>query len=381
MIETKKIFAFWESNEQMPAYLELCKKTWQKNIPDVEIHIINYTNIENYIGGIYDIDQLKKIPLAMQSDIISAAVLEKFGGLFLDLDCIVIDDIFNIFESISETKLIGFGRQPNALHLAVLYSKKAGNPILKVWRETAQSRLSNLPESYNWDYFGNSIINPLFLSEKYKQSFEIIDRTASGNILESAVMIGANLSNQRECYKNLYFNSYFSINLDILNLVTHGVISLHNSWTPESFKKIKKEDEFLDLNIPLAQLLNSILSNGVGGKFYNNIHVLKNFFTKKLSEQRINPKFRFFKSILVIDFVVNNINFAFDVYIENNDLINLDVIFRDGISIEEKSKYKILGDLILMGNKVHLKKSSDKNLILGEIVNLYNEITNYHITA
>ena len=98
------VFAFWESKDEIPAYLELCKKTWYQNIPNCEIHIINYHNIHSYIGNTYDLAKLKKIPLAMQSDIISAAILEKFGGLFLDIDCIVIDDVFEIFNLISKDK-------------------------------------------------------------------------------------------------------------------------------------------------------------------------------------------------------------------------------------------------------------------------------------
>ncbi|MBT9319595.1 capsular polysaccharide synthesis protein [Actinobacillus pleuropneumoniae] len=73
------IYAFWESTKKTPAYLELCQKTWYKHIPNAKIHIINYKNLREYIGDTYDLEKLKTIPLAMQSDIISAAVLERFG--------------------------------------------------------------------------------------------------------------------------------------------------------------------------------------------------------------------------------------------------------------------------------------------------------------
>ena len=76
------VFSFWESDSEMPAYLKLCMQTWYKNIPNCNVHIINYKNLEKYIGSTYDINLLKVIPLPMQSDLISTAVLEKFGGLF-----------------------------------------------------------------------------------------------------------------------------------------------------------------------------------------------------------------------------------------------------------------------------------------------------------
>lgn len=62
IVDSKKnnIFAFWESDSEMPAYLKLCIQTWYKNIPNSSIHIINYNNLEDYIGSTYKIELLKK---------------------------------------------------------------------------------------------------------------------------------------------------------------------------------------------------------------------------------------------------------------------------------------------------------------------------------
>ncbi len=375
-ISSNNIFAFWESPTSLPAYLELCKETWIKNISNCEIHIINYDNIHKYLGDIYDIAELKKIPLAMQSDIISAAILEKFGGLFLDLDCIVIDDIFQIFDLITKgNKLVSFGRaEVKAIHLAVLYCKTPNNPILKAWRIEAQKRLMSKPKNYSWDYFGNEIINSLLKNSKFKNDFYIIDRTASGNILESAIFSGSNLNNAITDYKNLYFNEYLSISPNALSLVNCGVISLHNSWTPKKYKEIIERDEFLKCPVPIAKLLDYILKHETNINNRNSYPIIEAFLLNKLSENKISYSYKYFNDMLVIDFFTGDKNFAFDVHLNENK-INLDFISRNIDMILIKSLLK--NNLNFINNKAKIASSYDKYLILDEILSIYKTLNTY----
>lgn len=373
----KKIFAFWESKDKIPAYLELCKKTWIKNIPDAEIHIINYDNIEYYLGDTYSLDQIKKISLAMQSDIISAAILEKFGGLFLDLDCIVTKDIFKILESLSsESKLIAFGYPPNrGIHLAILYSSRPNNPILAQWRKTAQDRLKDLPEKYNWDFFGNSILNPLLKNEEYQNDFLVIDRTESGNILESKLMLDSTGQNAKEFYKNFYFNKYLKVDVDVLELVTYGVISLHNSWTPTDYKAIKDIDIILKDERNISQLLKSVLNaDSSVDNPYVNIAFLKNYFDREINFFKLNFKSRFFKDILVLDCQMSGLVFAFDIYVAGN-VIGLDIVARDAFSLNRLKDSEIGSTLRFNLNKANVMKSESKESIFEEILRTYNYLS------
>ncbi|NRD71124.1 hypothetical protein HQR03_11320 [Psychrobacter okhotskensis] len=378
IVDTNKnnVFAFWESKDEIPAYLELCKKTWYKNIPNCEIHIINYQNIQSYIGNTYNLTKLKKIPLAMQSDIISAAILEKFGGLFLDIDCIVIDDLFEIFNLISKEKLIAFGvPKSNSIHLAVLYSYKPENPIFKLWRIEAQRKLENIDDSYRWDYFGNAIVNPLLKSNLYNDKYYIIERSISGNILESTVLMGANYDTVMEDYKNFYFNEYLSLRPEVLSLVKCGVISLHNSWTPHQYKNIRDIDIFVECKIPIVDILEFAMKNN--RKFnHNALPLLEAFLIDELSRKEIVYKSKYFKGMLVLDFKVNSIDFAFDI-IENEDGIGVFLVLRDTNNSEEikniLSKYLNYNDF--HGNRIEIIDIIDKNRALEKILDIYELIS------
>jgi acetyltransferase-like isoleucine patch superfamily enzyme len=50
MTTEKTIFTFWEPKENMPAYLELCIKTWYKFLPDYNIIILDYKTVDEWLG-------------------------------------------------------------------------------------------------------------------------------------------------------------------------------------------------------------------------------------------------------------------------------------------------------------------------------------------
>lgn len=368
-ISANNIFAFWQSNDPIPAYLDLCKDTWIKNIPNCAIHIINHSNLHEYIGDIYDLENLKKISFAMQSDIISAAVLEKFGGLFLDIDCIVIDDLFRIFNSISEDKLIAFGQPASfSIHLAVLYCKKPNNPILSGWRIEAQKRLKNIPEKYDWSYFGNAIINPLLKADNHKNSF-IVDREMSANILEMVVF--NNDPHQAIAnYKNFYFSENFGFNKNVLSLAKFGVISLHNSWTPPQYRAIKDKKEFLRLSVPIAGMLDYVLKNDIDIDFNDTIISVESYVRNQLSQKDIAYRMKYFRQMLVVDFDIQALNFAFDISYQDRTM-TVDLVLRNFDNVNIKNhEYLVKNNIVFSGNKARVGIYQNKQEMMNVIFNI-----------
>lgn len=317
-----------------------------------------------FIGTL--IDELKKIPLPMQSDIISAAVLEKFGGLFLDLDCIITKNIFNYFEELSSEKLIGFGYPDKGIHLAVLYSKKPNNIILKKWREAAQKKLNELPSAYAWDFFGNSIVNPLIQDEKFKDYFLIMDRTESGNILESKALLSSTWKNAKEYYENFYFNKYIKYSKNMIDLVDFGVISLHNSWSPKEIKSEKNINNFLNFNLPICTILKDVLS-GHYKENTNNIFMINVLLAERIKKENFNNlKIRKIRNLLVLDFKINDANYAFDISVDNN-IISIDFLVRNNLEKLEYIKNSKIVDGYFNENKANIVKSNNMVESINEI--------------
>ena len=247
-----QFYTYWEG-PSCPKYIDLCVSTWFRQIPDLHLTVINHRNLFEYVGDVYDIERLKRFSLAKQSDAVSAAVLAKFGGTFVDADTIITKDPTETFDSVPGEKMIGFGvPSRNSFHVAVLHAGQSGNPIAVRWMTEASKRISGDGEG-GWDYLANQILNPMLAEPAFGQFMHIIDRTASGHILESHFEL---VPGQAEkSYLKLYFGENDISVSEALDAAVGGMISLHNSWTPASYGSITDIRGLLSTDNLLSRLL------------------------------------------------------------------------------------------------------------------------------
>ena len=161
----------------------------------------------------------------MQADCIRVALLEKYGGLWLDLDTIILSDISNLFNH-KLTMIIDKKLSP---HLALIHITKSNNFILKKWLDEIKAKLINF-KNVNWDYVGNSIINKYF-NDEYLDYFNLLDR--------DDYIIFPELNYKGSTNHEKYLNFWFNDN-NISNIKSQNLIMLHNSWTPEYYKRLNK---------------------------------------------------------------------------------------------------------------------------------------------
>ncbi len=92
-----RIWTFWEPREKMPAYLQLCMRTWKKFLPKAEITVVDYSNMRDFV----DVDVYGKalfdnnFRIDQIADAIRALLLEKYGGVWLDVDTIILNSSAN----------------------------------------------------------------------------------------------------------------------------------------------------------------------------------------------------------------------------------------------------------------------------------------------
>lgn len=259
-----RIYTFWEPKDRIPGYLQLCKDTWNKFLPEYEVIVLNYSNLSDYISKDYYDDYLyNNFSLPKQSDAIRAAILKEHGGIWLDMDTIITSEkIKNILEIKSDFILIGrhicfIISTPNAF-IINQWVKEIKEKILefKNYNPNLYKKIfdyKNYKYYTNWDYIGNSILNKYFISAK-QNDLTFIKKSKVQPLLEN--IYGKKCSqNAIKRYKLFYFSNQYDKN--ILNN-NGGIIFLHNSWTPKKYKKMNK-DEFLNQDILLSKLLKEIL--------------------------------------------------------------------------------------------------------------------------
>jgi len=263
------IFTFWEPSSNIPGYLQLCMNTWKINMPDIDIIILDYSNLHLYLKpSIISKILYKRMTLVFQSDAIRIAILEKYGGIWMDMDTIITNK--NFLKNIIGYDLAFFG-YPHRKYPATgfIYASK-NSKIIKEWLINIIKRVSFYKKSFklgtkdfskishlfHWDYLGNGIINQLLQKAKEKE-YIIFDWAKTNAMPELNIQESRKKKSFRKLglYRKLYF-----LPGDPKNIIYNnpGIIFLHNSWTEKKYKYMSK-NTFLKQNIMLSSLLKSIL--------------------------------------------------------------------------------------------------------------------------
>jgi hypothetical protein len=271
-------------------------KTWAKNLPDYEVIIMDYSNLDQYLPeGTYDMSVLTGLPLMMQKDAIMVGILKEQGGVFLDADTLVTGDITPMFEMLKDTEAVMFG-----YHTAFLLSRPCAR-LLNLWYKVIQKRLSGVrkdgKEDLPWDYLSNGamaeamdaliiaqsgyyarqkkmedkIIGPyrkvtrneamlnaglkmwinrignalagrqraFYFRNALKQYLIMLNRKENGFIAE-AVYSPSRIVHPMDQYNKFWFDD----EIDISNVFTPNqkIIGLHHSWTPQWYKDLSEKD-------------------------------------------------------------------------------------------------------------------------------------------
>ncbi len=105
------LWTYWEkiNNSPIPPYILLCRKIMQKNCSKYfNVIVLDEKNVYNYLPDLRkDIDNL---PIALKTDYIRMFLLSKYGGLWVDADTIIMNDLEYIHNLLDENiDFIGFG--------------------------------------------------------------------------------------------------------------------------------------------------------------------------------------------------------------------------------------------------------------------------------
>lgn len=105
------IWMYWENRKgtQKPKYLNLCYKTVLKNCSqNFNIYLLNENTIYNFLPKLRK-DIFEKLNIPQKTDYIRLKLLYKYGGIWLDSDIIVLNDLSSIVKHLNDHDFVGFG--------------------------------------------------------------------------------------------------------------------------------------------------------------------------------------------------------------------------------------------------------------------------------
>lgn len=287
------IFTFWEPRGAVTPYLQCCRETWARWIGGREVVTLDYANLEEYIGaGTLDLDALRQVRLSVQKDAIMVAVLHRHGGLFVDLDTIVVGDIQPVVAMLDLAPLVTFGR-----HLAVTAARR-GDAFIAEWLEAVQANLAKLREGGSspqvaWSFLGNAPLADVLRRRRDRRlPFSVLarlrrpaptgrrrgvfqavlnridtrlDRAAPGapwhriddpGFLPELIGVPASGRDMQREYLRFWFEPG-----EVAPALLPGasVVALHNSWTPAWYRALSR-DAVLAHDCRLSAVLRHLLT-------------------------------------------------------------------------------------------------------------------------
>ncbi|EGG1561931.1 hypothetical protein IDC62_001756 [Campylobacter jejuni] len=273
MINDKTIWTFWEPKDKMPGYVKLCIETWKVFFSDYRVVILDYSNLHNFLPkDFYDESLYENFSLPKQADAIRAAVLFLYGGIWLDADTIITSSkIKYFFENPSNFSIF-------SSHIGVLKAKKS-SIICFNWFQECQKRILNyrkikksngdLRQFEAYHYLGNGPLNPNIETFKNNKNEVVIFNRVKNKVIMEAFWRTKDENKEGNAivnYQEFYFLNDYS---DFVLENEAGLLMLHNSWTPYSYKNLNIED-FLICKNTLSGIFLKILNLDFG-KMYMDI--------------------------------------------------------------------------------------------------------------
>ena len=151
---TKVIWAYWETKpgKKKPGYIDLCLNSIKHNCGKCfKIIILDEKTIYDYLPEMRDFD-LSKLELPQKVDYYRYCLLEKYGGVWLDADILVIKCICPFYNKLKNSDYVGFGcgyDQNICSNTLYGYSKplnwfmisKPGTPFIKCVKGNAERKI------------------------------------------------------------------------------------------------------------------------------------------------------------------------------------------------------------------------------------------------
>lgn len=247
--------------------------TWKKFLPEYKINILDFETAYQYIGEtLFEKIICKNLSIMVQTDAIRVAILNKYGGIWIDADTIILND--KIIQQFKNYELgMIWEEKKNFHHIAFIHASRH-SIILKEWLkkiilkvQKCKQIVSNkdinnnitknkreLEKLFFYDYLGNSIIDNIIYNKNKKYIFRIDINKA--NVFPDFKYFEKNNSITRSCkYRSFYFSKR---DPRIILNYTKGIVFLHNSWTPVKYKKLS-EEEILKEDILISKLFVNLL--------------------------------------------------------------------------------------------------------------------------
>lgn len=167
----KNLFFYWEGPQ--PSLISLLRKLIFKHSNEGENYkpiFLNDANIADYI----DIPEFyNNMIYAHKADFIRAAVVNKFGGIYIDSDTLVTPSMLNMFDLLESND--GFFVRTIEGHICNgIFGSKKQTDFMQKWEEIIRMKIDRWQGKFGWTEIGSKVIN-YEIDQSLLSNYQVLD--------------------------------------------------------------------------------------------------------------------------------------------------------------------------------------------------------------
>lgn len=197
MITKPTIWLYWENShkrKEEPDLIKRCKKIYQKYD---NIIILNEVTIHDYLPDLIDCSRVEH--LAQKVDYYRAKLMYEYGGIWLDFDMILLNDLSYLYNELNEYDMMGSYNNKEKICSIPFLVFKPKSKIAKLWYEYCEEYIKS-DKHIHWASLGGIALGKII---------------HDNNFMNKVKPIPSNLSYSLG-YKNGKYNLYYKTEPDFV---------------------------------------------------------------------------------------------------------------------------------------------------------------------
>jgi len=164
------VWNYWENRPgtSLPPHILLCREVLRHQCPQCTIHLVTPANVHQYLPDLdpriwqITLHNNSQNPIAVRCAFIRAFLLERYGGLYVDADCIALKDYSEAFNITEGYDFFAMRRtSAKSKHISIgFYGSQAGGKIITAYADALRQTLQ-AKTVFRWGEVGAHLLTPI----------------------------------------------------------------------------------------------------------------------------------------------------------------------------------------------------------------------------
>jgi hypothetical protein len=161
------IWQYWETRGEKPRFIDGFHDIARRN-SGVKIILVMPETLREYLPDIEE-EIFRIEDLAHKADMIRTRLVQKYGGMWLDADAVVLSDLNWLFDRLKDHEFVGFNnggrlQQERPWVRVCCFLSRPNGAIVSRWVEAQRAKLSKT--TFRWSEIGAEMLNAACLENQ-----------------------------------------------------------------------------------------------------------------------------------------------------------------------------------------------------------------------